>query len=135
MPSFSVVKQNFPKTNVIVNDHILIIHNWSGYGFINFLSNWHIFKKIFGILYEMNCHPQYFIWEKYAYLCGILMKLNCMPKIYDQKFHLHVVIRERDKCSLDWQVCTLPFVLCFLITCFTDRSHIPRNTWTVVSID
>ena len=32
MPSGSVIKQNFPNNNVIVNYHILIIHNWSGYG-------------------------------------------------------------------------------------------------------
>ena len=42
MLSCLVVKQNFLNTNVIVNYHILIIHNWSGYGYFNFHSNWQI---------------------------------------------------------------------------------------------
>ena len=33
------------KWNVIVNYHILIIHNWSAYSFINFCSNWQIFAR------------------------------------------------------------------------------------------
>ena len=45
MPSYWVVKQNFLNTNVIVNYHILIIHNLSGYGYFNFCSNWQIFVR------------------------------------------------------------------------------------------
>ena len=37
MSSCSVIKHNFPNTNVIIN-YILIICNWSGYGYFNFVS-------------------------------------------------------------------------------------------------
>ena len=40
-----MVKQNFSNTNVIVNDHILIICYLSGYGYFNFHSNWQIFVR------------------------------------------------------------------------------------------
>ena len=66
-----------------VNYHILIIHNWSGYGYINFHSNWQFFERC--LAYEMNCCTQYFISEKYAYFCDILIKIklhsqNVQPK-------------------------------------------------------
>ena len=45
MSSCLVVKQDFPNTNVIINYHILIICNWSGYGYINFHFNLQIFVR------------------------------------------------------------------------------------------
>ena len=45
VPYSSVVKQNCLNTNVIANCHILIIRIWSGYGNINFHSNWQIFTR------------------------------------------------------------------------------------------
>ena len=51
---------------------------------------------MFGILYEMNCCTQYFIWEKYACFCDILIKLKLHAEMYSQKLHLDVAIQEGD---------------------------------------
>ena len=48
---------------------------------------------MFGILYEMNCHTQYFIWEKYAYFCDILIKIKLYTQNVQPKIHFDVVIR------------------------------------------
>ena len=47
---------------------------------------------MFDMLYEVNCHTQYFIEEKYLYFCDILIKLYAQT--VQQKFQLDVVIRE-----------------------------------------
>ena len=45
----------------------------------------------------MNCHTQYFIWEKYAYFCGIFIKIILYTQNVQPKVHLDVVIREGSK--------------------------------------
>ena len=74
MLSCSVVKQNFPNTNIIVN-----------YCYFNFYSNWQLFVRCWA--YKMKWIAiSNTIWEKYTYFCDILKKkLNCTPKMYSQK--------------------------------------------------
>ena len=92
MPSCSVATQNFPNTNVIVNYHILIICNWSGYGYFNFHSNWQIFVRCWAYNMKWIAIPNtLFAYAKKTYFCGILIQLTYMPKICTQKFHLDVV--------------------------------------------
>ena len=72
MLSCSVVKQNFPNTNIIVNYHILIICNWSGYDYFNFCSNWQIFVRcwVYNVkwivisitLFEKSMHISVILW-------------------------------------------------------------------------
>ena len=45
MPSSLVIRWNVPNTNIIVNYHILIICNWSGYGYVNLHSNMQMFAR------------------------------------------------------------------------------------------
>ena len=58
-----VVKQNFPNTNIIVNYHILIIHNWSGYSYINFCLAYNV-KWIAtpNTLFEKSMHISVIFW-------------------------------------------------------------------------
>ena len=72
MPSCSVVKQNVLKTNVSVNYHNPIIHNWSGCGYFNFHSNWQIFVRCWThnmkwiaipiTLFEKSMHISVIFW-------------------------------------------------------------------------
>ena len=48
---------------------------------------------MFGILYEINCHTQYFIWEKYTYFHAILIKIKLYAQNVQPKIHLDIVIR------------------------------------------
>ena len=42
----------------------------------------------------MNCHPQYFIWERYEYFCDVLKKIKLYAQNVQPKIHLNVVIWE-----------------------------------------
>ena len=75
----------FRTHNIIVNYHILIIHNWSGYGYFNFHFNWQIFVRCWAYNMKWIAVLNYFIWEKYVYFCDILIKIklfaqNVQPK-------------------------------------------------------
>ena len=97
-----VFKQNFLNTKVIVNYHILIICNWSGYGYMNFCSNWQFLQDVC-ILYDMNFHTQNFIIEKYVYFCDILIKIKLHTHSVQPEIHLDVVIQEGEIISQIFQ--------------------------------
>ena len=88
MPSSLVVKQNFPNTNV----NILIIRNWSGYGYQFSFQLANFLQDVSHTIWNELPYPM--LSERYAYFCDILMKVKCTPKMCSQKIHLDVVIRE-----------------------------------------
>ena len=96
MPSCLVVKQNFLSTNVIVNYHTLIIHNWSGYGYFNFHSNWQIFVRGLAKIKNKLPYPLLYLRKVCIFLWYFDKNLYFLPKCTAKKIHLDAVIREGD---------------------------------------
>ena len=86
MPSSSVFKQNFLNTSVFTNNHILIIHNLSGYGCINFCSICELFVRCLAYNMKWISVPNFFISEKYTYFCDILIKIKLYVQNAEPKF-------------------------------------------------
>ena len=119
MLSNLVVKQNFLNTNVIVNYHILIICNWSGYSFCQMANFCKMYSNV--------------IWSELPYtiiysrkVCIFLWYFDKKIKLYAKNVHPKIPIGRSD--SGGWFVTAAR-----LSTCLTSF-HIISNISSVMTL-